>query len=362
VQSDAVVRISSPSEVMLHAMGTRITGFTDGFSPVATRRLISELERFQPDVVHLHDIHGYFVDIASLCGYLQQRNIATVWTFHCEHMYTGRCGMANECERWKTGCSPCPDLTRYPKTWFFDFAGRMYAEKKAMFASFPRLWLAAPSQWLASRMRQSFVGDKPISVVPNGLNTRVFFPRDVSLLKAEMGQLGKYCVLSVGADLLSKPKGGRWVVELAERFRGSDLVFLMVGVDRIPDSLPENVMMLPRIYDQDRLADLYSLGDVLLLTSENETFSMVSAEALACGLPVIGFDSGGPKEVAPPGYGRFVPYGDLDALEALLRAAYAGTAGLKSAAECIELATSHYSREAMVLAYGAIYKQAINNI
>lgn len=356
------LRVSPPIEVLFHALATRVSGFTDGFSPLATRRLIGELERLRPDVVHLHDIHGYFIDIPELCAYLKRSHTPTVWTFHCEFMYTGRCGYAMDCEGWKTGCHSCPDLSRYPKTWFFDFADRMYRAKRAMFADFRRLHLAAPSAWLASRMRESMVGDKPIDVVPNGLNTHLFRPRDARALKEELGLAGRYCVVSVGADLMSQRKGGRWVVELAQRFLGEDIVFIMVGVDDMPSSVPEGVRMLPRVESQDRLAVLYSLGDVLLLPSEKETFSMVCAEALACGVPVIGFDSGAPGEVAPEGFGSFVPYGDLDALEALVRAARDGQAGLRSAAECVGFAQSRYSQEAMVMAYEAIYQQTIDSI
>jgi putative colanic acid biosynthesis glycosyltransferase len=358
-EADGVRRISSPWEVRFHALATRVTGLTDGFSPLATSRLIRELERLKPDVVHLHDIHGYFLNIGALCAYLKQRRIATVWTFHCEFMYTGRCGYAMECEGWRTGCQRCPDLTRYPASWFLDFAGRMFADKQALFADFERLALAAPSHWLAKRMGESLVGNRPVEVVPNGLDTSVFRPRDVATLRAEMGIQGKYCVLALGAGLLSERKGGRWVIELARRFAGEEVAFLMVGVDQIPAVLPANVIMHPRIADQNRLAEFYSLGNVLLLPSEKETFSMVSAEALACGLPVIGFDSGAPKEVAPPGYGSFVPYGDLDGLEALLRKVRQGLGGLQPRPVCVEFAKSHYSVESMVAAYETIYQKVI---
>lgn len=359
--SGVACRISSPWGVRFHALASRVTGLTDGFSPLATRRLIGALDRFEPDVVHLHDIHGYFVNIKELCAYLKQRRIATVWTFHCEFMYTGRCGYAMDCEGWRTGCQRCPDLSRYPASWFLDFAGHMFKEKQALFTDFERLSLAAPSRWLARRMSESMVGDKPIEVVPNGLDTGVFRPRDVGDLRAAMGLEGKYCVLAVGAGLLSERKGGRWVIELARRFAGENVVFLMVGVDQIPDRLPVNVVMYPRIDDQGRLAEFYSMGDVLLLPSEKETFSMVSAEALACGLPVIGYDSGAPKEVAPPGYGSFVTYGDLDGLEALLRDVRRNGGGLRERSACVDFAASHYSVESMVAGYDAIYQRMVGS-
>jgi putative colanic acid biosynthesis glycosyltransferase len=355
-----VFKISSKAEVFVHALGTRIIGLTDGFSPLATRRLIEHIESFKPDVVHLHDLHGYYINIRPLIEYLKVKRIPTIWTFHCEFMYTGKCGYALDCENWKTVCKNCPDLRGYPSSWFFDFTTHMFREKQALFSDFERVHLVAPSEWLAGRMRQSIVRDKPISVVHNGLDTATFYRRDTKELRSSLGLTSEYIVLSVGSNLLSELKGGRWVVELANRNPNADMVFVMVGVDQMPKQIPRNVRMLPRIFDQNLLAQYYSLADVLLLTSEKETFSMVSAESLACGTPVIGFDSGAPKEVAIPGFGKFVPYSDLEALDSLLLSVRASEVTLKSSNECAQFAKARYSKGTMVNAYESIYQQLIN--
>lgn len=355
-------RIGSKAEVLAHALGTRVTGLTGGFSPVATAQLLSRFDRFKPDVVHLHDLHGYFLNIGPLVEYLKARRIPTLWTFHSEFMYTGKCGYANDCEKWRTMCARCPDLHGYPQSWWFDFTTRMFQQKQAMFADFQCLHLTAPSQWLADRMRQSMVRDKPISVVYNGLDTdKTFRRRDARELRASLGLSDEYIVLSVGSDLLSERKGGRWVLELAERQSAADnVVFVMVGVEQMPKQEPANVRLLPRLYDQDLLAQYYSMADLLLLSSAKETFSMVCAESLACGTPIIGFDSGAPKEVAPPGYGTFVPYADLGALEDLLASARAGQITLASPQECERFAKARYGKQAMVAAYEAIYQDLIH--
>ncbi len=358
--SDKAYRISSRAEVLLHAFATRITGLTGCFSPFSTRRLIERLEHFLPDVVHLHDLHGYFLNIGQLVEYLKARRIPVLWTFHCEFMYTGKCGYAFDCEKWKTGCNNCPDLRGYPQSLFFDFTNRMFRDKQALFADFEQLHLAAPSKWLADRMRQSMVRNKPVSVVHNGIDVSTFSRRYTKALKDSLGLTNEYVVLSVGADLLSERKGGRWVLELAARHPDAGIAFVMVGVDQVPKQIPGNVRMIPRIFDQRVLAEYYSLADVLLLTSSKETFSMVSAESLACGTPVIGFDSGAPKEVALPGYGEFVLYPDIDALESLLLRLKAGEFTLMSSTECEKFARARYSKEAMVKAYESIYRELIN--
>lgn len=354
-----VYRISSRVEVLLHALGTRITGLTDGFSPLSTRRLIEHLESFVPDVVHLHDLHGYYVNIRPVVDYLKKKRIPTVWTFHCEFMYTGKCGYAFDCDKWKTECKNCPRLKEYPKSWFFDFTNRMFHEKQLLFADFERVHLVAPSEWLADRMRQSIVRQKPIGVVPNGLDVGIFHSCDTKELRSTLGIKNEYVVLSVGADLLSERKGGKWVLELAYRHPDSDMVFVMVGVEKVPKQIPSNVRMIPRILDQRLLAKYYSMANVLLLTSSKETFSMVSAESLACGTPVIGFDSGAPKEVAPPGYGKFVPYADVDALESLLLQVKDGEVTFMSSPECEQFARERYSKNFMVKAYESIYQQLL---
>lgn len=352
-------RISSRGEFLLHVLGTRLTGLTDYFSPLATRRLISRLEAFAPDLVHLHDLHGYYLNIGPVGEYLKARRIPTVWTFHCEFMYTGKCGHAFDCEKWKTQCQHCPDLGGYPKSWFFDRTSRMYLDKKDLFDGFDLLHLVAPSEWLASRMRQSMVGSKAISVVHNGLEVATFRRRDARQLRASLGLTDEYVVLCVGADLLSESKGGRWALELARRGRDANMVFIMVGAEQLPKEIPGNVRMTGRVYDQELLAQYYSLADVLLLTSAKETFSMVSAESLACGTPVIGFDSGAPKEVAPPGYGEFVPYGDLEALENLLLQVKSGEVRLNPPHQCEEFARGRYSKESMLQGYQSIYRQLL---
>jgi putative colanic acid biosynthesis glycosyltransferase len=351
-------KISTNSEVLFHALATRLTGLTGIYSPLATRNLIRLLIEFQPDVVHLHDLHGYFLNIGDLVGYLKSNNIPTVWTFHSEFMYTGKCGHALDCEKWKSHCNACPNLAGYPKSWFLDFTYHMFDQKMQMFEGFDNLALVAPSYWLANRMHESplLIG-KPISVIPNGLDVETFYPREPGTLRAELAIDNEYVVLSVGSDLLSEAKGGRWVLALAER--NPEMTFVMVGVKEPGIPVPSNVRLVAAVYDQILLSKYYSLAKVILLTSAKETFSMVCAESLACGRPIIGFDAGAPREVAPDGFGRFVPYGDLGALELLLRRNYHGLASMRSENECRFFATTNYSKDVMVDAYQNLYSKLI---
>ena len=354
---DAAHKISHDLEVGLHVLGTRVTGFTGDYSPMATRNLIKALDTYKPDLVHLHDLHGYFVNINTVVNYLKKNNIPTVWTFHCEFMYTGNCGYALDCDKWQTHCEACPSLAEYPKTWFFDRTAKMFDVKYKMFDDFENLHIVSPSDWLARRIRKSVIaGSKDISVISNGLDLDVFYPRDPNDLRSNLKLKDQFTVLSVGSNFWSKLKGGEWILKLAERM--PQVLFVMVGVDSRPNLAPDNVHMIPPVRDQNLLAEYYSAADVLLLTSSHETFSMVTAESLACGTPVVGFDSGAPKEVAPNGYGSFVTHGDIEGLQVYITG-HMKQSNKKQSSKYSDFAKKMYSKERMVQKYESIYKNLV---
>jgi glycosyltransferase involved in cell wall biosynthesis len=355
------VRIANPFEVYGHAALTRLTGKTGGYSPFATQNIIKNIEIFRPDVVHLHELHGYYVNIGDLIEYLKKNNIATLWTFHCEFMYTGKCGHAHGCEQWKIECVRCPQLKDYPESWFLDRTNKMFHEKRAWFTGFNLLKIITPSHWLANRVRQSFLAEKEIGVIYNGIDTGdIFTPKDASALRRQHHIATRHVVVTIAPDLMSESKGGRWVLEVAARLAAEDITFVMIGVSE-PDRVQAgNVIALPRVNDQKLLAHYYSMGDFFLLTSKKETFSLACAESLACGTPIIGFDSGAPTEVAGPGYGHFVDYADIDALSVVLLASLRDPSAFHNGAKCAEYARSSFSKEAMIDSHLEAYRELID--
>jgi len=361
-ENEFIKKFSTNLEVLLHALCTRIFGLTDGFSPFATNRLIRKIKKINPDIVHLHDIHGYILNIKKLTKFLKDNNIATVWTMHCEFMYTGRCGYAMECQNWQSGCRVCPDLKRYPRSWFFDFASKMFQDKIKIFENFNNLHLVCPSIWLSKRMNHSFLKDIPNSVIYNGIDTEMFRPKKRTIGYEPIYKRieNRLCVLSIGANLMSERKGGQWVIKLAERFKEMDVVFLMVGVEENLRNLTNNIITLPHVHDQDKLSRIYALGDIFLLTSQKETFSMVCAEALSCGLPIVGFESGAPVEVAPKGYGDFVEYGNLDELEKIMKKKLKKRTG-SITKKNFNFAQEKYSIKSMTESYSKVYRNLLSN-
>lgn len=303
-------------ETKIHAALTRITGLTGCYSYFSTKRLLKFMRAFKPDVVHIHELHAYFVNLKPVINYLKENNIKTVWTFHCEFMYTGKCGHAYECEKWKTECGQCPHLRDYPKSLFFDFTKKMFNDKKKLLSDFENLTIITPSQWLADRVKQSFLGDKDIQVIHNGVDTEnVFYPRSFDHLKKKHHLTNEKIVLAVAPDLMSKNKGGRCVVELAERMRDENVKFILIGVEDLNEKFPDNVIVLGRTDNQIELAEYYSMADVFVICSERENFPTTCIEAICCGTPVCGFDTGGTKETMPNNYENFSQYGDLDILK-----------------------------------------------
>ena len=358
-REENILRFSPVWEVWLHAGLTRLTGLTGVYSPLATRRLLRFIDEFRPDIIHLHELHAYFINVIAILEYLKRLKIMVVWTFHCEFMYTGKCAHASGCPNWQKGCGACPRLREYPASWFFDWTAAMFRAKKRVMEGFESLVIVSPSRWLAGRIRQSFFQNFPVEVIPNGIDTEIFRPRAVPAPLSESRLEGRRIILAVAPGLMSNRKGGRWVLDLAHRLLDRPYKFILVGVEDTSQSFPENVMALGYVASQSELAAYYSLAEVTLLVSEKETFSMVCAESLCCGTPIVGFESGAPPEVAPAGYGRFVPYGDLEALEKAVVGIISGREPLSSPEACHDFGRGRYARETMAGKYLELYEKML---
>lgn len=357
VEEPMIYKFSGNLETYAHAFLTRVTGMTGVYSPIATHRLIRFIDEFKPDVVHIHELHAYFVNIAPLVNYLKKNNIRTVWTFHCEFMYTGKCGHAYECEKWKVECGNCPQVREYPSSLFWDFTKKMFNEKKSLFLDFNNLTIVTPSEWLESRVKQSFLRDKEIRVIHNGIdNTNIFYPRKFDHLKKKHNIVDERVILAVAPNLMSEQKGGKWVLELANKFRNEKVKFILIGVDDLNQKFDNNIIALGRTSNQIELAEYYSLADVFVICSKRENFPTTCLEALSCGTPIVGFDEGGIKETVSKEFGRVVPYGDIRALkEAILTIIYKNI-NIKL---CEEYGKEMYSKEKMYNKYLALYKSRI---
>ena len=229
IKEQGIYKFGIDWETNVHALLTRITGLNGCFSAFSTRRLIRYIEEYQPDMIHIHELHAYFVNLKPLLRYIKKKRIPVVWTFHCEYMYTGKCGHAYECLGFQKSCGNCPSVHDYPKSLFLDQTKRMLHWKKELLSDMD-LHIVTPSKWLANRVQMSFLKDKQISVIHNGIDTSVFHPVDACDLREQLNIPKDYkVVLAIAPDIMSEQKGGKWVLQLAELMKDEKVMFVLVG-------------------------------------------------------------------------------------------------------------------------------------
>lgn len=338
---------------------SRLTGIMYGGCFFSTNKLIRIIKKEKPDIVHLHCINGYFVNIYRLISWLKKKKQKTVLTLHAEFMHTANCGHAYECEKWKTGCGNCPVFKKETHSLLLDGTARSFKRMKKAFEGFnENLIITSVSPWLMSRAEKSLIlGGKKHTVVMNGLDENTFKYRTNEKISEKIHEDGKKAVLFVTPSFsLDKNhiKGGWYVIELARR--NKNLNFVVIGCREKYDNLPENVINIGRVDNQKMLAEYYSSADITVLPSRKETFSMVTAESLCCGTPVVGFKAGGPETIAIEGYCDFVEYGDIDALEKALNKALEKE---YNPLEISEKAIEKYKKQAMTDGYISAYNSLL---
>lgn len=342
---------------------SRITGIMYGGCFFSTNRLISIIKKEKPDVVHLQCINGYFVNIYRLINWLKKSHIKTVLTLHAEFMYTGGCGHSIDCKQWQNGegCRKCPQYREETKSLIFDRTRTMWSCMKKSFDGFnDGLIVTSVSPWLMKRAKQSqILGDKNHCVVLNGLDTSVFHCYSETETRALRESLGissdRKVVFHATPAFNLDPnhlKGGYYVARIAESM--PTVQFVIAGAYSKDIQVPKNIKLLGKVQDQIQLAKLYAMADVTVLTSRRETFSMVTAESLCCGTPVVGFKAGGPEQIAIQKYSAFVEYGNLECLQRELQA-FLG----RPKEKIVNAAVDKYSNSKAILNYIACYKELV---
>lgn len=293
---------------------TKITGLMYGACWFSTKKLINKIILEKPDIVNLHCINGNIVNIYEIVGWLKRNNICTVLTLHAEFMYTANCGYSLNCDKWRYGCGNCPRLKKETGSFFFDNTHQSWLLMKDAFSNFKNLHITSVSPWLKDRAKQSeILGCYDHRVILNGVDTDNIFHFTDSFIRKEIDTQKRKIILHVTASFSRPIKGGKYVIELAERIK--DVLFVIVGNDDHSIMFPPNVIDVGYVNEQNTLAQYYSMADLFLITSEKETFGMTVAESLCCGTPVVGFKAGAPEQIALSEYSEFVDFGNVDLLE-----------------------------------------------
>ena len=329
---------------------SRFTGIMYGGCIFSTSKLISIIKKEKPDVVHLHCINGYFVNIYRLIKWLKKNRIKTVITLHAEFMYTANCGHAFECEKWKSGCGKCPRLKKETKSMFIDGTAKSWNRMKDAFRGFEEdCIVVSVSPWLMERAKQSpILATFKHATVLNGLDTEIFMPRYEKRLREKYGLENKKIVLHATPSFSMDSehiKGGWYVVQMAKSM--PECMFVVVGEYEKNVKAPPNMLFVGRVENQKELSEWYATADVTLLTSKKETFSMIVAESLCCGTPVVGFKAGAPEMIAIEEYSEFVEYGNIDRLVFCLQMWLEKEINT----DVVEIAKKQYSKKKMYVEY-----------
>ncbi len=280
----------------------------------ATVKFIDAIIKLNPDVIHLHNIHGYYLNYPLLFEFFKKVQIKIIWTLHDCWPFTGHCAYYDyvKCEKWKTECQQCPQKNEYPKSFFFDNSKQNYKLKKEMFLGINDLTIVTPSEWLKDEVKKSFLKGYKLKVVHNGVDINVFSPTCSDFRKSN-GLVNKFIILGV-ASPWSRRKGYKYFFELASELN-DDEVIIMVGLNKAQiKQLPSNIIGIERTGSVTELAEIYSSVDVFLNPTLEDNFPTTNLESLACGVPVITFKTGGSPEAIDKTTGLIAPTKSTEAL------------------------------------------------
>ena len=305
-------RIGNPLGRKIHAVIRKLLDAEGYGSFWATRKLIHDLKDFHPDLIHLHNIHGCYLNFRLLFDYLEKAEIPVIWTLHDCWPFTGHCAYFDYsgCEKWKQECRHCPQQKSYPVCIGVDGSRRNYRNKKAWFTKLKNLTFVAPCQWMTKPLSASFMGTYPVRVIVNGVNLHTFHPVS-SQLRAEYKLEDKKVCLAVASEW-DERKGLKYICQAAEKL-GTEYHFVVVGLELEQiQALPANVLGLQHTSSTEELAAWYTTADCFLNPTLEDNMPMVNLEALACGTPVVVFETGGCPEAVDETCGMVVKQGDLD--------------------------------------------------
>ena len=304
-------RMTKKIEVYLHAFFARIFDKQGEFSKRATKRLIEDIKEYGPDIIHLHNIHGYYMNYALLFSFLQTYNKPVVWTMHDCWALTGHCAHYESvnCDKWKKECKNCPNLKGYPAAYYGGNVKNNYERKKKIFNNLDKLTIVTPSKWLKTQVEQSYLQEKQTIVIQNGINLNVFKP-SVSNLKEKMCPKGKKLLLGA-TSIWTKNKG----LDDFQKLRpilSDDYVICMVGLnEKQMQDLPEGIIGVKRTESVNELAQYYTAADLFLNLTYEDTFPTTNIEAIACGTPVLTYRTGGSPEILDENCGFVVEKGEV---------------------------------------------------
>ena len=308
------VPVGDRMSVAFHGLATRMFDTHGLASTEATRKFIKDIESIDPDVIHIHNIHGYFLNYEILFDWLSHCGKQVIWTVHDCWLFTGHCYhyMNAGCDKWKYGCGQCPQTREFPKSWLIDRSAKNWRDKKNAFCSIPsdKMTIVTVSDWLKGEMQQSFLKDFRYKVIHNGIDTEVFKPSDGAAVRRRYG-IGDRKMYMGAASIWSTAKGLDDFMSMASMLTPQEVIVL-VGLDKNQMTrMPANIIGIPRTSDVHELAELYSAADAFLNLTYQDNYPTVNLESISCGTPVVTYRTGGSPESVTSQCGMVTDCGDV---------------------------------------------------
>lgn len=344
--------IGSSYDQKLHTFLSRLTGLQGYWSKGQTQDIIKRIETFNPDVVHLHNIHANSVNFNMLLKYLAKKHIAVCITLHDCFFFTGHCCYYTDvnCQKWQKQCGKCPQMKKYNKSWFFDTSSRVLKDKKNLFENIDLLAVVGVSKWISAEAKKSILSGAYINdYVYNWVDQTIFYPREVAKPNKVKG---KFIILGVSQGW-SKYKGLDDFISLSKRLKDDEIIIL---VGSCLKKLPTNIIHIERTNDANELASLYSAADVFVTPSKQETFGLVTAEALSCGTPVVVYDNTASPELVGHRCGYVCENENVeDMLEAIRKIKQVGK--MHYSEHCVSFAKEKFNLSGNIESYYKIYRR-----
>lgn len=329
-------------------------------SVVATRRFVKWIDNLKPDIIHLHNIHGYWLNYEILFEYFQQINIPIVWTLHDCWAFTGHCAMftSSFCDKWKVQCENCPHLDWYPKSLFIDRSYYNYTKKRSLFSNLANLTIVSVSNWLNGIVEQSYLKSSSHLVITNGVDTRVFYPRTdaVRSVREKFGLEDKIIVLSV-ADKWNEGIGFSDIPKLRELLDDRFAILLVGVTQNQKEALPAGVIGVLHTNSRDELAELYTAADISFMPQVIATFGLVCAESLACGTPAVVYAPAAAEVIGENGF--VVPARDVRQLASAIKKFASEGGKEKYHSSCVERVQRNYDESINYNKYIDLYESLI---
>ncbi len=353
-------RIGSDRDIKLHGLLSRITGLQAYFSKNATKRLLEYMDDYKPDIVHLGNLHGNYINLNMLLQYLAEKDIATVVTLHDCWVMTGKCThyTMEKCYKWQTGCSHCTQLKKDNISWFFDRTPTTWKDKKNMFLSIPRLGVAGVSDWMTNEAKKSYFKEaKIVRRIYNWIDLDVFYPRDEDIKTTYHIPPNKFIIAVVGSGWKKDTPKTDDLLKLADKIESDcHIVWIGGGINDIES--PANITKIDYISDTNELAKIYSCSDVYVHLSREDTFGKVVAEAMACGTPAVVYDSTALPELIGKECGYVVACENVNQIKEKIDVIKKNGKSLYSQS-CIDYVRENFEKDKLIEEYINLYNDLL---